>query len=68
MIKVSEIRSLSVDDLKARVNDMNEEIFKIRMQMTTGSVTNKSIIVSKRRDLARIKTILNEKVKGAVKK
>lgn len=67
MLKSSELRSLSIDDLKAKVKDMNEEIFKIRMQNATGSVTNKVLTVTKRRDLARVKTVLNEKLRGAVK-
>ncbi len=67
MIKSSELRSLSIDDLKAKVKDMNEEIFKIRMQNATGAVTNKVLSVTKRRDLARVKTVLNEKLRGAVK-
>ena len=67
MLKPSELISLSVDDLKAKVKDINEEIFKIRMQSATGAVTNKTLTVTKRRDLARVKTVLNEKLRGAVK-
>ncbi len=67
MIKPAELRSLSVEDLKAKAKGINEEIFKIRMQSATGAITNKVLVVTKRRDLARVKTILNEKLRGAVK-
>ncbi|MFH1223738.1 MAG: 50S ribosomal protein L29 [Pseudomonadota bacterium] len=62
--KVSELRGLSLDDVIAKVKLVNDEIFKIRMQQVTGSMSNKHGIVSKRRELARLKTILNEKLGG----
>lgn len=63
--KVSDLRGLSLDDLIAKVRELNDELFKIRMQIATGSISNKHAIVSKRRELARVKTILNEKLGGA---
>lgn len=67
MLKSSELRALSVADLQAKENGINQEIFKIRMQSATGAITNKVLVVTKRRDLARVKTVLNEKLRGAVK-
>lgn len=63
--KASELRGLTLDDLIAKVKDLNEELFKIRMQKATGSVNNKHAVVTKRRELAKVKTILNEKLGGA---
>ena len=63
--KASELRALTLDDLIAKVRDLNDELFKIRMQIATGSVTNKHAVVTKRRELAKVKTILNEKLGGA---
>jgi len=62
--KTSELRGLSLDDVIAKVKDVNDEIFRIRLQQATGSMSNKHGIVSKRRELARLKTILNEKLGG----
>lgn len=62
-----ELRGLSIDDLAAKAKEINEDIFKTRMQMATGGVTNKHAIVTKRRQLARVKTVLNEKIGGATK-
>ncbi|MBN1115287.1 MAG: 50S ribosomal protein L29 [Oligoflexia bacterium] len=64
MSKMTELRKLSIDDLKAKSKDLKEDIFKIRMQVFAGSVTDKHAVVSKRRELARAKTALNEKLGG----
>jgi len=63
--KASELRGLTLEDLIAKVKELNEELFKIRMQKATGSVNDKHAVVSKRRELAKVKTILNEKLGGA---
>jgi large subunit ribosomal protein L29 len=63
--KASELRALTLDDLIAKVRELNDELFKIRMQQATGSITNKHAVVTKRRELAKVKTILNEKLGGA---
>ena len=63
--KASELRGLTLDDLIAKVKVLNEELFKIRIQKATGTVNNKHAIVSKRRELAKVKTVLNEKLGGA---
>lgn len=62
--KATELRALSDQDLNAKAKEINEDIFKTRMQMATGGVTNKHEILNKRRNLARVKTILNEKRGG----
>ncbi len=59
-----ELRGLSLDDLNAKIKEISEDIFKTRMQFTTGSITDKHSIIIKRRELARVKTILNEKFGG----
>ena len=62
--KAEELRALSINDLTARAKQINDDIFKTRMQMATGSITNKHAIVTKRRELAVVKTVLNEKIGG----
>ena len=63
--KASELRALTLEDLIAKVRELNDELFKIRMQKATGSINNKHAVVTKRRELAKVKTILNEKLGGA---
>ena len=60
-MKVTEIRELTVDDLRARVKDMDDQIFRLRIQKSMGQLEAPARVRDIRRDLARIKTILREK-------
>ena len=60
-MKVAEIRELTVDDLRARVKDMDDQIFRLRIQKSMGQLEAPARVRDIRRDLARIKTILREK-------
>jgi len=61
MAKVAELRDLSVEDLRTRERDLDEEVFRLRIQKATSSLENTSKVKAARRDLARVKTILREK-------
>lgn len=56
-----EIRELTVDDLRARVKDLDDQIFRLRIQKSMGQLEAPGKVRDVRRDLARIKTILREK-------
>ena len=60
-MKATEIRELTVDDLRARVTDMDDQIFRLRIQKSMGQLEAPGKVRDIRRDLARIKTILREK-------
>ena len=60
-MKVKELRDLSTDELKQQYSDLLKQGFNIKMTKTTGKVENPLQIRQIRRDIARIKTILNEK-------
>jgi large subunit ribosomal protein L29 len=60
-MKVTEIRELAVDDLRARVHDLDDQIFRLRIQKSMGQLEAPGKVREVRRDLARIKTILREK-------
>ena len=60
-MKVTEIRELTVDDLRARVKDLDDRIFRLRIQKSMGQLEAPAKVREVRRDLARIKTILREK-------
>jgi large subunit ribosomal protein L29 len=62
-MKVGEIRELTVDDLRARVKDLDDQLFKLRIQKSMGQLEAPAKVRLVRRDLARIKTILREKQK-----
>ena len=60
-MKATEIRELTVDDLRERVKDLDDQIFRLRIQKSMGTLEAPGKVREMRRDLARIKTILKEK-------
>jgi large subunit ribosomal protein L29 len=60
MIKMHEIKQLSVDELKIRLNDMHEELENLRFHSAVQKLDNPSRIRYLRRDVARINTVLRE--------
>ena len=60
-MKAAEIRELSVDDLRVRVKDLDDELFRLRIQKSMGQLEAPAKVRGVRRDRARIKTILREK-------
>jgi large subunit ribosomal protein L29 len=65
MTKVVEFRDLGVDELAARVRDLDEQLFRLRLQKSMGQIEAAHKVRSIRRDLARVKTVLREKQRGA---
>ena len=62
-MKVTEVRDLTVDELRQREKDMDDQLFRLRIQKSMGQLEAPAKVVTLRRDLARIKTILREKSK-----
>jgi len=60
-MKVAEIRDLSADELRSRVKELDDELFKLRIQKSMGQLEAPAKVRGVRRDLARIKTVLREK-------
>ena len=59
-MKTEEIRALSPQELDDRVTELQEELFRLRIQNETGQLENPLRIRAARRELARCKTIRNE--------
>jgi large subunit ribosomal protein L29 len=57
----TQLRDLSVEDLRARERELDEEVFRLRIQKATASLEQTSKVKAARRDLARVKTILRQK-------
>jgi large subunit ribosomal protein L29 len=64
-MKAGEIRELTLDDLRARVKDLEDQTFRLRIQKSMGQLEAPAKVREIRRDLARIKTILREKERQA---
>ena len=62
-MKVEEIRELSVDVLRDREKELDDQLFRLRIQKSMGQLEAPAKVVTLRRDLARIKTILRERDK-----
>ena len=62
-MKIGEIRELAVEDLQARVKDLDDQLFRLRIQKSMGQLEAPARLRTLRRDLARVKTILRERRK-----
>jgi large subunit ribosomal protein L29 len=60
-MKVEEMRDKSVEELNTAISELNQEMFNLRFQLHTGHLENTSRIAQVRKEIARIKTVLNEK-------
>jgi large subunit ribosomal protein L29 len=61
MTKTSELRDLTVDDLKAKARELDDQTFRLRLKKALGQLESPIAVRSNRRELARIKTIIRQK-------
>lgn len=59
-MKAKELREKGKEELGALLIDLYREQFNLRMQKGTGQLSNPAQVKKVRRDIARIKTVLNE--------
>jgi large subunit ribosomal protein L29 len=60
-MKAAEIRELSVNELQQKVQELDDQLFRLRIQKSMGQLESAAKLRPMRRDLARIKTVLKEK-------
>lgn len=60
-MKATEIRDLNAEEIQQKVVDLKEALFNLRFQHEIGQLENPKKIMETKRDLARLKTVLNEK-------
>ena len=60
-MKIEEMRSLSVDELKKRVNDAHQELFNLRIRLSTRQLVNHRELPRVRKEIARLETMIREK-------
>lgn len=60
-MKSSEIRALSTEEIRSRLDDARDNYFKLRFQFSTGQLTDHSQFRIARREIARLATILRER-------
>jgi large subunit ribosomal protein L29 len=60
-VKAEDIRALSTDEIRSRLDDSREELMNLRFQMAVGGLTDHTRLSYTRRTIARMLTILNER-------
>jgi large subunit ribosomal protein L29 len=60
-MKVEEIREFGVEELRTREKEMDDQLFRLRIQKSMGQLEAPAKVRGIRKDLARVKTILREK-------
>jgi len=65
MTSASELRELNVEDLRNRERDLDDQLFRLRIQKAMGHLDVPLKVRAVRRDLARVKTVLRQKTAPA---
>lgn len=60
-MKAKELRNMSIEELRAKLKSLEEELFNIKFQASLTNSPKPIKVRNIRRDIARIKTILTEK-------
>lgn len=63
-MKVSELREMSADEVKNRLEELHEEAFNLRFQHVSGQLTTPIRLREVRRDIAKAHTVLKEHQMG----
>lgn len=61
-MKIAEIRKMSTQDLTVQSTSLRDEIAELRRRLYSGEVQNVRVIRTKRKDLARLLTVLQEQL------
>ena len=62
-MKAVELRDLDAESLEAKVRELDDQLFRMRIQKSMGQLEAPGKIRNVRRELARVKTVLKEKAK-----
>ncbi|MDA8262513.1 MAG: 50S ribosomal protein L29 [Actinomycetota bacterium] len=65
MTKPSELRTLADAELAERIEELTKELFSLRFDLATSQVANTARVSALKRDVARLRTIQNERAKSA---
>ena len=59
--EINQVRSLSVEKLEEKLQDLKKDLFMLRMQHATNQLDNPMQLNAVKKDIARVKTIIREK-------
>jgi large subunit ribosomal protein L29 len=60
-VKTEEMRSLSVEELKKKVEDAHQEMFNLRFRLSTRQLVNHRELPRVKKEIARLESIIREK-------
>jgi large subunit ribosomal protein L29 len=60
-MKADDIRALSTDEIRSKLDDAREAYFKLRFQYATGQLSDHSRLRQVRKDIARYETVLRQR-------
>jgi len=64
-MKIKEIRDLDINQLRQKIADLNEELFRLKLRHASGQLESTATLGKLRKDIARVKTVLREKERQA---
>jgi large subunit ribosomal protein L29 len=59
-MKATEIRDMSLEEMRRKASDVEQELFNLRFQHGTGQLENTAKLEQVKRDVARLKTIIRQ--------
>ena len=63
--KIKDLRAMSIDELEKKLLELKKEQLNLRIQHSTGQLTNTAVIRDVRRDIAKINTLITERKKNS---
>ena len=60
-MKVNDLRTMNEEELQAKEKELKQELFNLKFQLHTGRLENSAKLSAIKKDVARIKTLLQEK-------
>lgn len=60
-MKPAEVREMTTDEIAARIEQLQEELFRLRFRRATMELENPMLLRTIKRDIARLKTVLRER-------
>jgi len=60
-MKAKELRELTMEELSRRLDDFEEQLYKLRFQRSTGQIEDPTRIREARKNIARVLTVINER-------
>ncbi len=64
-MKADQVRALGDEELRKKLEEAHEELFKLRFQLATRQLTNHRQLSKVKRDIARMRTIVRQRELGA---